>query len=316
VPINLGRALVGVAKARTGYLAGDMQRRQAEEAAAQQAAQADFARQKFVQDLLLERAKLNQGDARLGLDRDRLTADTGRYTADRASREKVSAAGLKAAADRLKEQEAFQTGQTASQQTFTAGENAKNRAAQLQAAQIRAAQQAATAAGKAGGTRLPASEAGKLGEAQGLIDLVRRARSLYDPANLGTENVTGPVKGRLAPLQKAFGMQSPKATQAQQALSNITTTLTLLRSGAAVTDAEFRRLSALVPSQNEDEESVRQKLDNLSKEIDVVLSAKKDAFGQAGYNVSGFGQPTAGRAKPAASVLSKYGLEPPPPRKP
>jgi hypothetical protein len=79
---------------------------------------------------------------------------------------------------------------------------------------------------------------------------------------------SGPVSGRTLEVKKLFGTQDPMQVQLEQTLASLKSSFMKSLSGAAVSEAEVKRLSAFLPSITDQESVVRSKLDSIKRESD------------------------------------------------
>lgn len=89
---------------------------------------------------------------------------------------------------------------------------------------------------------------------------------------------TGLYAGNKGRIDQVFGKASPEFTAYNSAISDMNSVLVLLRSGAAVTDSEFKRIKGFIPSITEDEKTAAQKIPLF---IEAIASAKRDYINRA-----------------------------------
>lgn len=113
-------------------------------------------------------------------------------------------------------------------------------------------------------------------------EFVAKYDSIESQANKALElaNVvnTGPFAGRAGSVAQVFGKASPEFTDYNSAISDMNSVLVQLRSGAAVTDSEFKRIKGFIPSVNEDEKTAKQKI---PKFIEAIAEAKSNYITRA-----------------------------------
>jgi len=102
--------------------------------------------------------------------------------------------------------------------------------------------------------------AGQREQVSGYDDLLRSAayaKTILDDTDLNT----GLFASQGQRLGAVFG-GNKDFTQYRSAVDNMNSQLLLLRSGAAVTDAEFERIKGFIPSLNDDEKTAKTKIEN------------------------------------------------------
>lgn len=134
------------------------------------------------------------------------------------------------------------------------------------------------------------------------FDLLRRvnaAQAYFQPGAsddfFGTGNLTGFLAGR-----KGF-LRGGKQREAQAVLGELSAEKINELSGAAVSDQEFQRLKAFIPTATMQEGEVASQLDKMAKAVEMNLQAREDAV-RSGMTVSEYWK------KNKDQYLSKYGF--------
>ena len=309
--INLGRAVTAAAKLRAGHLAGRQvaDAREAEEARA--AAQTAFEQQKFIQGLLLQKAKMDQEgsqfDQRLGFDRDKLSTDVTQRGLDRGSREKMSGEGLAAALQRAEQDAAVRRELQSSQQSFQAGENAKNRDNAVRIAGMPA--RSPVGADGTPGKAVPQPVAKAYLANQQQIKTIDRALQevAKNPKALGLKAFIPDVVLNRVPDRIAEGFEG--GIEARAGVADVGSLLIHDRSGATVTVAESPRLKPFVPLPTDDAKTATKKLQRLRQ----LLVEETDGIAQFYSAEQGYRSMPGAAATPAvrkSPARQKFGLEP------
>jgi len=97
-------------------------------------------------------------------------------------------------------------------------------------------------------------------------DLGRQASSVNLLIDTNKLNL-GPIAGRVSKARALVGEAPAGFNELNSVLSNMGSTLLKLRSGAAVSDEEFKRLSGFIPSIDEDEKTVKDKVVKFEEEL-------------------------------------------------
>lgn len=98
-----------------------------------------------------------------------------------------------------------------------------------------------------------------------------------------TNGGTGPVIGRLPDMMANYW--DAKGMKARQFLSDVSTQITLARSGAAVTDNEYKRLAPFLAAPTDTEEVAKSKLENLIAAYGDIRDARAQFYGAQGFKV-------------------------------
>lgn len=138
--------------------------------------------------------------------------------------------------------------------------------------------------------RMPVGEVEKVTGVEGLLEIARSAKTKLEALQKTKTNVTGPGIGRLAWLQEAVGAASPEAVSLRASLANIGSEEMLRRSGAAVTPSEFERLRPFIPSKNDPEEVLSEKLDSFMREVRIIQEHRLNGLDDFDYDTSRFRQ--------------------------
>ena len=106
----------------------------------------------------------------------------------------------------------------------------------------------------------------------------------------------GPVMGRIPTVMANY--IDPKGIKARQFLADLTTQITLARSGAAVTEQEYKRLAPFLAETSDTPAIAKTKLKNLSSVYGEIRANKAKFYEGQGYRVPGQmpgqGAPNAG----------------------
>lgn len=152
----------------------------------------------------------------------------------------------------------------------------------------------ARAAGGGGerGAQLPAPAIEKMIDLDDLIAQSNRASRSLGAAVASGKNVTGRAFGFI-PLPNAardiFKQGGDEGVSARSDLSNIASSIMKLRSGAAVSDAEFARLEPFLPSNNDDEALAMIKLRKLREALEDLKRIRLENYQR--YGKRGLEQP-------------------------
>jgi hypothetical protein len=90
------------------------------------------------------------------------------------------------------------------------------------------------------------------------------ASALVDKVN------TGPIAGRLGSVGSKFGLADRNFNDYSSVISNFSSILLRLRSGAAVTPQEYERIAGFIPTLTDDEKTAKQKIERFMKETKVA----------------------------------------------
>lgn len=134
---------------------------------------------------------------------------------------------------------------------------------------------------------MPSSAAG------GLLENRRNARRAVDALALlngetlpggtqGDPNATG-LKGYLP--NQLLNRLDPAGVDTRAAIADLGSMVINDRSGAAVTAAEFPRLAPFIPSEKDDPETARKKLQNFARNYGAVVNDTEEFYRASGYNV-------------------------------
>lgn len=102
-------------------------------------------------------------------------------------------------------------------------------------------------------------------------------------SELKTNGGTGPVIGRLPDFMANYF--DPKGMKSRQFLSDLTTQITLARSGAAVTESEYKRLRPFLADPADSDAVAQGKVENLMKEYGQIRQARSTFYSSQGYKV-------------------------------
>ncbi len=165
-------------------------------------------------------------------------------------------------------------------------------------AQRRALAVAGARTGGATGRKVPATVAASLGAYNNILGAAEAADQAFTTADSAKLNVSGPIRGRVAPVLQNLGWEKidPRETSARATLANIASEIMRQRSGGAITDSEFERLQPFMPSANDTEDLVRQKLTDLKAYLARQRDTALDALEDGGYDVRSFRRRAAGGA--------------------
>ncbi len=134
---------------------------------------------------------------------------------------------------------------------------------------------------------MPSSAAG------GLLENRRNARRAVDALALlngetlpggtqGDPNATG-LKGYLP--NQILNRLDPAGVDTRAAIADLGSMVINDRSGAAVTAAEFPRLAPFIPSEKDDPETARKKLQNFARNYGAIVNDTEEFYRASGYNV-------------------------------
>ncbi len=134
---------------------------------------------------------------------------------------------------------------------------------------------------------MPSSAAG------GLLENRRNARRAVDALALlngetlpggtqGDPNATG-WKGYLP--NQLLNRLDPAGVDTRAAIADLGSMVINDRSGAAVTAAEFPRLAPFIPSEKDDPETARKKLQNFARNYGAIVNDTEEFYRASGYNV-------------------------------
>ena len=99
-------------------------------------------------------------------------------------------------------------------------------------------------------------------------DLIRQGQTSEQFLN-DTGLDTGPIASRYQSAKSVIGQADPNFVQYKSMISNMASTLLRLRSGAAVSEQEFARLSGFIPDVNDDEKTAKEKINSFYSELDT-----------------------------------------------
>lgn len=160
------------------------------------------------------------------------------------------------------------------------------------------------------GKPLPAGQLESLSESANLIKTLNEAKGLASKVN------TGFISGRAQSLGQKIGAAGDDFNQFKQKLSTVENIMLKLRSGAAVTESEYKRFMNEMPTINDDEKTRDVKLANSISYATELLNGKIDTYQEGGYKVptgliersqaKGKGQPQANKSAP---ITTKGGFK-------
>lgn len=131
------------------------------------------------------------------------------------------------------------------------------------------------------GRVLPAAQLETIADMRKVKETLENASGILSGGNVST----GPVSGRLQSLGSMVGLTSDRFNDAKQQLSTAENIMLKLRSGAAVTEPEFKRFKNEYPSVN-DSPSVRdRKMANAIKYANDLMDTKLQVFQDGGYKI-------------------------------
>ncbi len=123
----------------------------------------------------------------------------------------------------------------------------------------------------------------------GEIDKLSTLSSLLSEADLlgqmDVDAYAGPAAGRAGKLKETFGMLGDDETQFRRISANIADQLLRARSGAAITESEFTRMSKIVPQPTDSAPQFRAKLKDFRREMGNLYGTKLNLLKSAGYRV-------------------------------
>ena len=125
--------------------------------------------------------------------------------------------------------------------------------------------------------RPPASILEKIAANNSIIESANEALSLLDTEAAGGVGVRFGVPFGVGRAFERFGTPEERMLRAQ--VSNVGSQLLAARSGAAISAAEFERLSPFVPAITDNVETIRAKLNSLSRELSRVNRSYQDVMG-------------------------------------
>ncbi len=144
--------------------------------------------------------------------------------------------------------------------------------------------------------------------ASGLLENRRNARRAVDAlALLNGETLPGGVQGD----KEATGLKGylpnqllnrldPNGVDTRAAIADLGSMVINDRSGAAVTAAEFPRLAPFIPSEKDDPDTARKKLQNFARNYGALVNDTEEFYRAGGYNVPGEQEPQPAN-RPAAT---------------
>lgn len=132
---------------------------------------------------------------------------------------------------------------------------------------------------------MPATVGRELNEAGDVYALVQRAKTSMetDPAaktatgwkyNLANILTPAPLESRVQSM-----IDGGKGDNVRATLGNLWSTIGKMRSGGAITDAEFKRLEPFLPSASDDFTKAQTKLAGLEREYSDIIQRKLDVYG-------------------------------------
>lgn len=165
--------------------------------------------------------------------------------------------------------------------TFTAGQNRLDRESNERNAGTRAG----------GGALLPNSAIENLSKIDDVIGLASTSLEALNTAVANGKDATGRVGGVLkvpAWMRDTWGQGGAQGKTSRALLGNLFSTVALMRSGAAISAAEFEYLSTFMPDHNVDEADNQLKLKLLIKGLETVRANRL-------RNYSDYGKGSGGR---------------------
>lgn len=135
--------------------------------------------------------------------------------------------------------------------------------------------------------------------------LVREANNSLE-ALVGLD--VGPIASRLKAGKAAIGLE-PDFTIYRSSIDNLSSALLKARSGAAVTDAEFKRISGFIPQVNDDEKTAQKKIKRFKEEIEKVREDNiKRAVSTSKQLLDSINNQPQSKSS-ADDILSEFGIE-------
>lgn len=123
------------------------------------------------------------------------------------------------------------------------------------------------------------------GQLEALSDASQILKTLSEAQGISGNVDTGPIAGRWQSLKQFAGMSSDNFNQLKQKISTVENIMLKLRSGAAVTEQEYKRFLNEMPTVNDDEKILKTKFANATKYMEELLDGKLATYEEGGYKV-------------------------------
>lgn len=123
---------------------------------------------------------------------------------------------------------------------------------------------------------------------------------------LGQGVSTGPISGNFLQLQKLFGIAPENKMNLEQKIGKIRADFMKAISGAAVSEAEVKRLSAFLPSITDQESVIKSKLENLTNEVAQARTNYLNRLGASNTGASADTAQNGGQNNNMDSLRTKY----------